>query len=60
MNNRKGQNTIEYILLVTAVLAVFIIFLNPQGNYKRSVEDAFFNSTLHQVKNASDAITFRP
>ncbi|HOD12850.1 MAG TPA: class III signal peptide-containing protein [Candidatus Omnitrophota bacterium] len=29
-SNRKGQSTLEYIILVTAIIAVAIVFLRPQ------------------------------
>jgi len=32
MRNNKGQNTLEYILFVTAVLLVCIYFFMPQSN----------------------------
>ncbi|MCP3685703.1 MAG: class III signal peptide-containing protein [bacterium] len=30
-NKKKGQSTVEYILVVTAVIATLIVFLNPSG-----------------------------
>lgn len=37
----KGQSTVEYIILVAAVIAVLIIFLGPNGVFKNA-----FNQTL--------------
>ena len=54
--NRKGQNTVEYILLVVAVLLVFIVFLSPQGPYKTTVEKILFNTTVNQLQGLSDEI----
>jgi len=31
MGNKKGQSTLEYIILVTAIIAVAIVFLNPKS-----------------------------
>jgi uncharacterized protein (UPF0333 family) len=52
----KGQNTIEYILLVVAVLSVLIIFLKPQGRYHHAVENAVLNSTVRQMEALKDEL----
>jgi Flp pilus assembly pilin Flp len=31
IKNKRGQSTVEYILLVTAVIAVMIVFLTGKG-----------------------------
>jgi uncharacterized protein (UPF0333 family) len=41
-NKRKGQSTVEYIILVAAILAALIIFLRPGGVFQSS-----FNSTIN-------------
>ena len=38
---KKGQSTVEYIILVAAVLATLIIFLKPGGVFQTA-----FNSTM--------------
>ena len=38
---KKGQSTLEYIILVTGVIAVLIVFLRPGG-----VFNSAFNATL--------------
>ena len=44
-NPRRGQSTVEYIVLVTAVLAVAILFLtSPQGPFQQRL-----NTTLGDV-----------
>ena len=55
---QKGQNTIEYLLLVVAVLAVLIIFLRPQGEYKKAVEHIALNSANEKLHHLSDEIKF--
>ena len=40
---RKGQSTLEYILLVAAVLVALIYFLGPAGPFSKSV-----NRTLNE------------
>jgi uncharacterized protein (UPF0333 family) len=44
---KKGQSTLEYIILVTGVIAVLIVFLNP----KSGVFTTAFNSTLSSGTN---------
>lgn len=38
---KKGQSTIEYIILVTGVIAALILFLKPGGPFQTE-----FNKTL--------------
>lgn len=42
---KKGQSTVEYIILVAAVLAVLIIFLRPGGPFSNTFNSALNNST---------------
>jgi uncharacterized protein (UPF0333 family) len=44
---KKGQSTLEYIILVTGVIAILIIFLNPSSGIFNSA----FNSTLKTGTN---------
>ena len=44
---KKGQSTLEYIVLVTAVIAIILIFLGPQGVFQNRV-----NQTLDVATNA--------
>lgn len=55
---KRGQNVIEYILLIVAVLVVFIVFLSPQGVYKRALENTLMNGAVKQIKGFSDQIKF--
>ena len=43
---KKGQSTVEYIILVAAVLAALIVFLGPNGPFKKA-----FNATIAQGTN---------
>ena len=43
---RKGQSTIEYIVLVTGVIVVLIVFLRPNGVFNTA-----FNTTLSTGTN---------
>ena len=58
LNDPRGQNVIEYILLVVAVVVVFIIFLNPQGKYKAAIENKLFDGTVKQLENTRSGIQF--
>ena len=46
---KKGQSTVEYILLVAAVLGALVIFLKPDGPFAKA-----YNSALQQ---GSDGMT---
>ena len=43
---RKGQSTLEYIILVTAVIAIILVFLGPTGIFRNR-----FNQTLGSATN---------
>jgi uncharacterized protein (UPF0333 family) len=46
IKNKRGQSTVEYVLLVTAVLAVIIAFESQQGTHSLQGQ---MNSTLQQA-----------
>lgn len=39
---KRGQSTVEYIILVAAVLAIIILFLGTGGPFRKS-----YNTVLH-------------
>ena len=39
--NKRGQNIIEYLLLVAAVCVVVIVFLGPTGPFRAALENSF-------------------
>lgn len=43
----NGQSTLEYIILVSAVVAVILIFLGPSGVFQSRL-----NTTFDQVSNS--------
>ena len=58
--NRKthqGQSTIEYFLLVAAVVGALIVFLNLSGSYRNSVEKAV-NAPVDLIGNAASKMSF--
>ncbi|MDE2027304.1 MAG: hypothetical protein KGJ11_02025 [Candidatus Omnitrophica bacterium] len=56
--NSKGQNIIEYILMVTAVLLVCIYFFTA-GPMKQSVNTAL-NTMVNEIQNINSQINFSP
>jgi uncharacterized protein (UPF0333 family) len=42
---KKGQSTLEYIILVAGVVAILIIFLGPGGTFQTSYENTMTEST---------------
>jgi len=55
---RKGQSTVEYIVLVTAVLGALIIFLGPKGIFRGTMDETYERgaSSLNEMsKRLSDS-----
>lgn len=48
---KKGQSTLEYIIMVTGVIVVLIFFLGPGGPFATS-----FNKTMLQGTNGMESI----
>jgi uncharacterized protein (UPF0333 family) len=51
---KKGQSTLEYIILVTGVIVVLIIFLKPGGIFNTA-----FNATLATGTNGMENMAQR-
>lgn len=58
--NSNGQNIVEYILLVVAVLLVFFVFLNPHGSPLKNSVETTLNSTINLIDNAASEIQLPP
>ena len=56
MNDNKGQNMVEYVLLVTAVLLVCIFFYNSASGPMPGIINATLNSMVNQVNNLNGQI----
>jgi uncharacterized protein (UPF0333 family) len=57
IKNKKGQSTVEYILLVTAVLAVLIIFLTSQNKGSLQYQlNTTLNTVVVGITDESDAL----
>ena len=52
---KKGQSTLEYIILVTGVIAILIVFLNPNGG----IFTKAFNTTLEEGTNGMQDMSNR-
>ncbi len=56
-NKRKGQSTVEYIILVTAVVSVAILFLvNPNSPFQKKVGSSL-NSVTSQMNVMADRLS---
>lgn len=54
LKNKRGQSTLEYIILVTAVVAVLLVFLGPTGFFQKTV-----NTTLTDVSGVMNMMSNR-
>ncbi|MCB9771502.1 MAG: class III signal peptide-containing protein [Candidatus Omnitrophica bacterium] len=51
---KKGQSTLEYIILVTGVVVILIFFLGPTGPFQ-----AAYNRTMQQGTNGMEDMANR-
>lgn len=51
---KKGQSTLEYIIMVTGVVVVLILFLGPNGIFRTA-----YNNTLGQGTNGMEDMANR-
>lgn len=51
MRSRRGQSTLEYIILVAAIIAALIVFLN--GTFKSRVSETLDTGTNSMVDMAN-------
>ena len=59
MNNSKGQNVVEYVLLVTSVVLVCIYFFgNLSTSPLGSGLNAALNSTVNMIHSINSPIQF--
>ena len=55
IKNKRGQSTVEYVLLVTAVVAVIIAFVSGSGNGGfQSQLNTTLNSAVQEMASESD------
>jgi|GEM_PF-1659999 len=48
----SGQSTVEYIVLVTAVIAVVILFMNNGGTFRQKINNVYDETTNGIVSRA--------
>jgi len=53
MRTQKAQSTVEYILLITAVIAVIIVFTNPVNGLFTNRVNQVFNETTQDMLNVA-------
>ena len=49
---KKGQSTLEYIILVTGVVAILIVFLGPNGVFQSNYNESLAAATNGMVNMA--------
>ena len=45
LKNKKGQSTLEYVILVTGVIAVLLAFLRPTGTFNNALTNTLTQGT---------------
>jgi Flp pilus assembly pilin Flp len=53
MRAHKGQSTVEYILLVTAVVLVIVLFTTGNGSLFQQRLNTVFNQTTQDMVNVA-------
>lgn len=56
---KKGQSTLEYIILVTGVVAILIIFLGPGGPFQNAYNQTMASGTTGMTNMANRLATSR-
>ena len=56
MHLHKGQSTVEYILLVTAVIGVIILFTAGNGSVFQKSMNSVFNTTTQDMLNVASRL----
>jgi len=56
MRAHKGQSTVEYILLVSAVIVVIILFTTGKNSLFQQRLNSVFNSTSGGMVNVADRL----
>lgn len=56
MDAHKGQSTVEYILLVTAVVTVVVLFTTGNGNLFQTRLNSVLNTTTQDMLNVASRL----
>jgi Flp pilus assembly pilin Flp len=54
IKNKRGQSTVEYILLVTAVIAVIIALVTSNNSGVKGQLNSTLNTAIDDIGNVSD------
>ncbi len=54
LKSRKGQSTVEYLILVGIVIVVIILFLSPTGVFRKA-----YSNTLASATNGMETMANR-
>ena len=57
---KKGQSTVEYILLAATIIAALVIFLAPNGPFQNAFNSTLATGTNGMVNMAERLATSRP
>jgi hypothetical protein len=55
--NKKGQNILEYVIVLAAFIVVYAVFLGPQGPFRNILDDTldesmnFFEAVVNNVNS---------
>jgi len=52
-NRKKGQSTLEYLILVVGVVAILIVFLGPNGVFQTKLNSTYASGTNGMVDMAT-------
>ena len=60
IRKKKGQSTIEYIILVAAVIAALLLFLGPTGGFRTAFTQTLTDGTNGMTNMATRLRDSRP
>ncbi len=57
--NKKGQSTLEYIILIAAVIACVFVFMGPMGIFRSRLNESYEAATNSMTQAADLTKTMR-
>ncbi len=57
--NKRGQNIIEYILVITVVLVLLLIALNPKTGFMKDAVNGIFDAAVDGIETISTSEEFK-
>ena len=55
--NQKGQNILEYVILLVGIITVLMLFLAPNGIFRRHLTDTL-DTSVNMVDDMVDNLNF--